>query len=776
MKMNCFETETSLNGIRVSIYSITGIEDHMSPNERYRHTWKLSREFPDNTLAVPFRNGEEIMAVGKGPPEISFKDLIAKRKTITPLDMSDLSMRSAMATIINEVIKKRMRHKGYRTEGGVILPKYPSSKTLANGEPILLYNDGCKIQVDGLTGGHIIVWIDPKVRVKQRASDYIFWRQKGQNNTEIESELLGEKVKLEPYNMTGKVESLRWDQTPATYTLEASPYLKEKTGKNVLSLQDYWWHTHHIRIAADETPLIGIKLRGREQIVTYPASMVFLSTAGKSYPHNIRKSFTMPSIHRVKKTEDLATIILGEPFVMGEHEIRFNLAMADESRLIKIGKVLRTGKVEKPMLLMSRIQKASKPIELLKYGPFSGSRHIPVYYIFPEHPRLNISQFHQNLQRFARELKLGKLENIGKTPVHFSGQKPTRNDYWDAARYAGDEIDRIMKDLKENDLKLGKPVLISVLPSKDQEVYAGGKQGAHAGKHSIQDIILSTAIHIAQDNKYMAYNTVTQIYLKSLEKGEAPWILELPAGNAKGTAYLGYDVSRRHDEETGERKEAAATISMVDSRGRHLLNKIHTTQSGEKLDQKTANRVVFEVSGEAHRTFQKYGETFQRLVIFKDGVIRKEETENIRLGTKAAIHDMIPKATMPDEIIADLVSVVKSGIERMYQDNGYNPNDGEYVVFSDYSAVVVTSNLGTRVQEMTVQTTRLEPKFRLTEKEEKDGIPIDIDQLVKEFSDLCNLDWASLYRQPKYPIVLRLVQKLGEQYTLDISDPSYLPL
>ena len=186
--------------------------------------------------------------------------------------------------------------------------------------------------------------------------------------------------------------------------------------------------------------------------------------------------------------------------------------------------------------------------------------------------------------------------------------------------------------------------------------------------------------------------------------------------------------------------------------------------------------MVFEVTGEAHRTFMDRDQIFRRLVIFKDGVIRNNEKENIKAGVSQAINDMIPKATMPDEVEVDLIAVVKSGIERLYENSGYNPEDGVYAIFYDNVAIVATSNLGKRSGSVTVQTTRLEPMFKAMETGMLDGSEIDIKRIIHEFSDLCNLDWASLWKQPKYPIVLRLVQRLGEQYTLDISDPSYLPL
>ncbi len=776
MKMNAFVNTESLNGIIVSIYSIRGDQESLKESERYKEAWRLCRAFKG--YPVPFMGGEKILLLGKGEEKVSSGNLIGALEKVVPLDMSDPAMRSAMAEITRQAINRRMKSKGYITETGAIIPKSPRITPLGNGEPVLVYENGAKFQVEGLSGGHLIVWIDPKVRIKQDALHYIEWRTKNKTKGEIEQELTGIQVFLAPFNQKGAIDSLDWENTPSTKTFECPPEMKERIGKDMITIQDYWRYKHFVTVKADESPIINVKLKGRNTAVGYPASTVFFSTKGKSYPKSVRDSFTMPSIRRVTKTENMAKMMLGGPLEINGKEIPFETKMADEDDLKNIGKMVSTGHVEKPLLSMGKNKTASAPKEISKYGPYSGARYIPVYYLLPPASELDVKQLHSQLQKFNSSLKLGELEKIGHSHVHTSASFPTRNDYWDGARNAGFEIDKYMKTCDEPSIKSGKPVLISILPNKDSETYAGGKQGAHSDNHSIQNMTLRTAREIISGRSGMFYaqNTLMQVYLKSLGKGEAPWILEKPAGGIDGTAYLGYDVSRRQEHEYGSKKEAAATISMVDSQGRNLLNKLHTSQSGETLDRLTANRMVFEVTGEAHRTFMDRDQIFRRLVIFKDGVIRNNEKENIKAGVSQAINDMIPKATMPDEVEVDLIAVVKSGIERLYENSGYNPEDGVYAIFYDNVAIVATSNLGKRSGSVTVQTTRLEPMFKAMETGMLDGSEIDIKRIIHEFSDLCNLDWASLWKQPKYPIVLRLVQRLGEQYTLDISDPSYLPL
>lgn len=774
MKMNAFTSKESINGQKMSIYTIKGIDEYSSGSMRYKYAWQLCRSF--NSIAVPFSGGEKILVEGHSTEDVRSGNLVAIFTSSISVDSNDPAIRSGVEGILNEKIKKRMRNKGYIIERGSILPKKPDEFRLDGGEPILVFRGGVKYQVEVLRSGHIIIWLDPKVRIKQRASNLLQWMISDRSKDEVQNILHNETVYLEPYYSPGIITGIKWDQTAGSTFFDTPPDLHSRVGNDQVNISDYWRFKHRKNISNEEGPILMVQLKGRNTEIPYPPSVVYLSTKGKSMPMNVRRTFTMPSLQRIDQTEKFAKVMISDPVIINGNRIRFNLNMATDDELIQLGKLRETGVIPKPQILLGNNRATVRPSDMNRFGPYSGPRKVPVFYLLPPNTRLDVNGLHDRLNSFMMELHLGELELIGHRRVHSTGSRPTRNDYWDAARNAGFEIDKWQPTSDEN-IHYGKPLLISIIPFKDSETYAGGKQGAHEDNHSIQNLTESTAIDIAvKGNRYYAFNTLMQVYLKCLDSGEAPWILQNPAGGAEGTAYLGYDVSRRFDIEHGTKKEAAATISMVDCRGRSLLNKLHTSQTGETLDESTANRMVFEVSGEAHRSYQSRSEEFRRLVIFKDGIIRSNEQRNILTGVKGAINDMIEKETMPDNIEVELISVVKSGIERLYDDKGYNPSEGSFVINNDGSVIISTSSLGKRASAVTVQTTRLEPIFKAGPNELIPGTSVDSITLAKEFHDLCNLDWASLWKQPKYPIVLRLVQRLGEQYTLDIDDPSYLPL
>lgn len=570
MLMNCFISNESLNGIDASIYSIIGMDENMTNNQRYTAAWRLSRTFKENQ-AVPFHDAHEIFVIGQGPDEVVYHTTKAVLKESIVIDTRQPDHRAALATVLNEQLKRRMANNGYIHETRRFIPKKPSLERLDNGEPVQLFRDGCQYEVEILESGHFLVWIDPKSRIKQSALDFISWKQQKSSRSIIEQDLCGSRVNVAPYGTSGTIESIEWQQTPVTYTFDAPVNIQQKTGAPTVSLQDYWKFTHRIMIEPQDVPLIMIRLGGKDRAVPYPPSTVYLSTKGKSYPPDFRSSFIMPSRERMRKTEAMAAVMLDGMFSIGDHTVSFVSSMVTDQQLQSHGKVLRTGTIPKPTFLMRKGKSAKHPRDLERLGPFSNPRHIPLFVLTPDGSQLDIKAFQDQLQRSMDELKLGTLHQIGLHRVHYAGNRPTRNDYWDAAL----DVCRTMKNHTlevSDDVTVGKPILLSILPGRDREAYAGGKQAAHAEDQVIQDITLQTARDIAGGNIWMGKNTVIQIYLKCLQRGEAPWILAHPAGGAHGTAYLGYDVSRRFETEGGVRKEAADLPACI----RPVIPEVHS--------------------------------------------------------------------------------------------------------------------------------------------------------------------------------------------------------
>ena len=195
MKMNAFVSEKIVNGMEASIYSISGLEDRFSENERYREAWRLSRSFSGAT--VPYLGGEKILLLEEGEPQVKCGDLVATLEKSVTVDLGDPTIKSAIENLFNQELKARMAKLGYITERGNVIPREFKRYRLDNGEPIHIHENGAQVHVEGLPNGHLIVWIDPKVRVKQQALEYIHWRRNHNSEEEIDR---GSAFSLQPKN------------------------------------------------------------------------------------------------------------------------------------------------------------------------------------------------------------------------------------------------------------------------------------------------------------------------------------------------------------------------------------------------------------------------------------------------------------------------------------------------------------------------------------------------------------------------------------------------
>lgn len=760
MKFNAF---SSMAPIRVTAkeYSIEGLSNRLEIGDRYREVRRLCWGFPKVCLAVPYKGATGVLVFGRAPLEVKVGNLKAVFVREKKVDTKEPAMREALREAIGAILDNRIKKMGFKRFRGFFVARDYTLVDAEEGPPLRVYGSGARRSVEILESGYSLIWIDPKARVELTAGDYISWALKlGMGEDIIEGELLGTRVAVAPFLSSGKLVCIEWGREAGSVTVDGGS-----------GLVDYWKSKYGHIIGPEETPILKVKLSNGLELL-YPPSRVYLSIKGESIPQKARSEFVYPSVVRVRKTLDFAAQLFKDELSLGDSRVGFFSNFSTTEYLTRLGKIVGGGRLERPTLRMGE-GTTKNPLDLKKLGPYSGPKNIPIVYVFPKGV-LDIGRLHESLNKYSRELGIGSLGRVGEVEILGPSGALTWNDYWRAAKTASRKLKEYEGRRGKNGM--GEGVVLSVLKGID-EVYAGSKSGAHSQSMRIQNLRLPTAWGIIRGKYFMAYNLLTQIYLKSLISGEALWVLSKPAGGVEGTAYIGYDVSRRIDKETGMRREAAATACLVDGQGRYLMSRFYSSQRGEDIDAQTANQLIFEAADEAYRNFKKLGKEFRRLVIFKDGIIKPRAIANIKEGAIKAAKAITTDPELPQEITIELIGVVKRGIERMYSKEGYNVEEGSYVLFTDNSALLVSSDLGRAMTRVTAQTTRIEPKFRITVKdgnvaEEKN----DIEGVLREFYDLTSLDWASLYHMPKLPIVLRIVQALGEQYTMNIPEPVYSPL
>lgn len=161
------------------------------------------------------------------------------------------------------------------------------------------------------------------------------------------------------------------------------------------------------------------------------------------------------------------------------------------------------------------------------------------------------------------------------------------------------------------------------------------------------------------------------------------------------------------------------------------------------------------------------GNAFRRLVTYKDGPMRDAERSFITAAAEEVRDEFRQETDV--EVQVDLVAVPKTGIERLFLRRGRelgNPERGTYVLLPGNRALLVSSapRFGTA------------DPIHVNYEAAVGDRPTAMTTIVSEFFDLTNLDWRSVYQQPKTPLPLQLVQSLGELLTLDIESPSCIPL
>lgn len=758
MKFNAFSSMAPID-VTAREYNIEGLSDHLGVGDRYREVRRLCRSFPRSCTAVPYKGATGILAFGKAPLEVGHGKLKAVSIRDKKADTRDPAVREALRDAIGTLLDNRIKRMGFkRFRAFFVTPDYALVET-EEGPPLRVYGSGARKSVEILENGYALIWIDPKARVELRAGDYISWAlDLGMEEDSIEGELLSTRVTVAPYLSPGKLIGVEWRQRAGDVTVEGG-----------VTLVDYWKTKHGHMIDPAETPILRVKLSNELELL-YPPSRVYLSIRGESIPREARGEFIYPSVVRVGKTLDFAAHLFEDELPLDDSKVGFLSNFSTAEYLKRLGKIAGGGKLERPMLRMGK-GTTKAPMDLKRLRPYSGTKEIPIVYVLPKRA-LSVRKLHEALNKYSQELGIGSLDIVGEVEMPEASGALTWNDYWKAAKTASRKLQE-HRDQRGID---GEGVVLSVLKGPP-EVYSGSKSGAHSQSMRVQNLKLPTAWEIIKGKYYMAYNLLTQIYTKSLVRGEALWVLSRPAGDMEGTAYIGYDVSRRVDKETGMKREAAATACLVDGQGRYLLNRFYSSQRGEDIDAQTANQLIFEAADEAIRNFRRLGKEFKRLVIFKDGIIKPAAVASIKEGAIKAAKGITTGPELPREIAIEFVGVVKRGVERMYTKKGYNVEEGSYVLFSDNTALLVSSDLGKSAARVTAQTTRIEPKFKITVRNgEVTEEEADIEGILNEFYDLTSLDWASLYRMPRLPIVLRIVQALGEQYTMNISEPIYSPL
>ncbi len=702
-----------------------------------RICYRLEEQY--NGVALPFGSGI-LMTASRTPRPV--RDPAFTTGKAKAVNLADPGMEKYLERLLWRSFVGHARRQGYVRFRGVYVKATAYTGTVAgNGVPIELNRDcfGARVCV---ADGTVSLLMDLQSSVRQPLPLAIQHLQRtGLESAEIDKRLVGKEVITQRFGLSGVIRGFEW--------VPAAQYRIEELNQTLFE----YWEALGEEVDREEEPTVLVFLQHRKNVVAYPPSQLNLSLRGVPIPRH--EKLQIPPADRMRRLLEHSMLL--QTLELGGWSVRFRPEPTSVAEMQSRGMARGSGLVDSPLLAFGGGHTGSDPRDLLRWGPSDGPCDLRVAYAASE--GFDVEAIHAALDRYYSQWGFGQLEVLDTVPVLDETQKG----YYRAGQAAAEAV------AGQSDLSL-----ILGLLEGSSDSYRAFKRGVDSkiggSFRAVQMLRKGTALDIVAGKKWLAANLLSQCYAKASQR--PAWTLSHPAGGTTGNAFLAFDVSRRREFQYDEKeatasvvtREASAIASVCDEYGRIIQWDTYPNHTGEILGRQEAWDILT-------RTFDDVravrGEAFRRLVVYKDGPIREGELSFVKAATEDVYREFADETGITVQV--DLVSVVKSGLERVLQSEGSrfaNPQRGTYVLLPGRRALLCAS----KPWQGTTN------PIRLTYEAVVGGEWTPMDVLVREFSDLAHLDWRSLYYQPKSPLVLQLVQSLGEMLTLDIETPPYIPL
>lgn len=716
----------------------------ISEDERHRvlakFCWRLESL---GYHAIPFKEG--VLVVGKKIPwpitDAPYPLKEPERVTFTASEMTP-----GLERILQQAFSRGAKGLGYSKYRSTFVKANAFLRTSStNGLPIDINREAFEARIQ-LKNGDPFLLMDLSAAMRQPLSLTIaYLLNKGNSEEQVSKVLIGREVIAEHYSLGGVIIGVQWRT--------ANDCIIESRGESLIE----YWASIGEEIDPSERPVIEVMLKMSKKHAIYPPSQLNLSLRGVS----IRSQERLQTPPSKRMAGIQGHPIFKQPLYVDGATIRFDPTPLSISQLIRLGFALDSGAVTTPSLRFGNNFVSSNARSLLGQGPAGGKENLNVVYVAESN--VPVDALHSALSRYYERWGFGNL-NRDSVVLTASGD---RKSYYRAGQTAAEKI---MNGIMNGSTNC---IIIAVIEGST-ELYRAIKKGIDSVMKrtfgAVQILRRGTALDIVSGKQWLAADLLPQVYAKSTKK--PAWLLAKPAGGNPGNAYLAFDVSRRSSFEIDEAegvgsvisKEAAAIASLCDEYGRIITWDTYASHTGELLGRQEAWDILTAAFDNAYCSMR---DTFKRLVVYKDGPMRDSERSFITAAAAEVRKDFQQETDL--DVQVDLVAVPKTGIERIFsfrnQEFG-NPERGTYLLLPGNRALLVSSTprFGTA--------SPLHINYEAT----IGGSITPMKRIVVEFFDLANLDWRSVYLQPKTPLPLQLVQSLGELLTLDIEAPAYIPL
>lgn len=702
-----------------------------------RACYRLEEQY--RGTATPFGAGMLVVSSRKPDP---FHDPAFTAGEPKRVDLQSPEMAPGLERLLQRILIREARKQGYtKFRGAYVKATAFAGATSGDGIPIELNRDcfSARVSVSQTTP---YLNLDLQASMRQPLPLAIqHLRTAGIDEEHLAARLVGKEVVTVRFGLSGIIKGLEW--------VPAAQYRIEDLGQ---TLYEYWDSLGE-DVDPDEEPTVLVFLQHRRSVVAYPASQLNLSLRGVPIPRQER--LQIPPEKRMSLIQGHA--VLRSSLGLGGSWVQFSPEPLSVVEMRARGLALGASMVADPVLAFGGGRTGSDPRDVLRWGPTDGPSDLNVVYAAAK--GFNIGAVQTTLAEYYEQWRFGRLHAEGPILI----EEETQKGFYRAGQAAAD----VAASLKG-------PTLIMGLLNGASHGYRAFKRGVDSqmGRsfHAVQMLRKSSALDIVAGKKWIAADLLSQAFAKATQK--PAWTLAGPAGGTKGNAFLAFDVSRRREfqyDEEGDTasvvtREASAIASVCDEYGRIIQWDTYPNHTGEILGRQEAWDIFTKTFDNVRRV---KGDDFRRLVVYKDGPIREAELAFIKAAAEDVCSEFAKETGV--QVRIDLIGVVKTGIERVFKVAGAtyaNPDRGTYVVLPGHRALVCSS----QPWQGTTDPIRLNYEAAIG----GDWTPTEV--VVREFADLAHLDWRSLYHQPKSPLVLQLVQSLGEMLTLDIETPTYIPL
>ena len=498
----------------------------------------------------------------------------------------------------------------------------------------------------------------------------------------------------------------------------------------------YWKVKYNIDIS-NEFGIAKVKFDGNEKLFSYPLEAIIIREDW------IEKELGGPI------TIKQVIIEPGDRFGIIEKYFTFNLkniksifcTIQFEEELLNyqnFKKVFKdTYQILSPLLIFSSNNPvesiAYDPRKIFKFGGYSGKKNIRVYkFLFPRYLNTDrLDYFFKNLKNFYDRL-FGTLifdNDSVRLPLNLSIDQ--KNDFIET-----DIIEDAISSLSPTSKEKYKSMVLVLNPNKKLSLHYIIKKKI-IDLWSIPDQHLQYSLYesIVKNNTPKIKGFALQLYIKSLNHKEAPWILAYPSDKLSTSIYCGIGFSMNKQE--NEIRKSLGIIAICDAQGKAVFQeKINVSKYTNYLSKELIERILEFLRGKIQDL------TIARIVLYKRGELKLNEIENLN-------NYMVDMKNSPfwRNINVDVITVEETDY-RLFRKSGKkqikNIKHGTILIKNDQESIICTSGhpkLG--IRKGTKRLLRIRAEIINSGK--------TIEDITNEYYDRTFLNWMAPMTLSRFP-------------------------